>query len=151
MATFKKLLSGPVADPNDSEFDGIRADLGRLFIRHKGRPRPGRLVGRGHHRRHESNRRYDHGVWPGCHGSRRHRNGWTGTSGSATPPRACSTTTRRCRWTAESRVQALFTNALGKGLARWTAGGSRVTSGRRFRRMILFQATPANSGFRSNC
>jgi hypothetical protein len=34
MATFEKLLSGPVADPNDSEFDGIRADLGRLFIRH---------------------------------------------------------------------------------------------------------------------
>jgi hypothetical protein len=34
-ATIKELLSGPIPDPDDSEFDGIRADLARLFIMHK--------------------------------------------------------------------------------------------------------------------
>lgn len=28
-------MSGPVPDTDDSEFDAIRADLGRLFTRHK--------------------------------------------------------------------------------------------------------------------
>jgi hypothetical protein len=48
MAIEDALLASPIpADPNDPEFDAVRADLGRLFIRHKltsasaaGRTRP---------------------------------------------------------------------------------------------------------------
>jgi hypothetical protein len=36
MATIEEALAAPIpADPNDPEFDGNRANLGRLFIRHK--------------------------------------------------------------------------------------------------------------------
>jgi hypothetical protein len=34
-ATIKELLSGSVPDPDAAEFAPIRADLARLFIRHK--------------------------------------------------------------------------------------------------------------------
>src|SRR5271170_5223271 len=36
MAIKDALLASPIpANPNDPEFDAVRADLGRLFIRHK--------------------------------------------------------------------------------------------------------------------